>query len=718
MTVEDSARPLLQLSKEDIECEIRYWSTSVFCYMLGANPPSSVVSGFVKRVWQSHGVDKVSFLPNGIFIVRFKTKEQQQQVLNTGHLLFDSKLVIIKEWSPDVALIKHDVKQVSVWMKLYGLEIKFWGKECLKKLSGEFGKFIKCDEATSKRSFFGYARILVEVQIGQNFPKELSFVDELGLLHKLRVDYDWPPVSCVQCKGMGHVAVHYWKGEGKKLQRKVWKTRTQTVKPAPVVTPIVTPVVPVPKQFEMSSFPRRILTRMMRQEAPESRQPSVPGMTFMDSLNMIISRSVCAGKHGLRKIQAENETKIRGSNWIKAKNVVCDSWAICTNSSYHKGGRIWSCQFLYTLVYGFNKDKERESLWKSLVSIGKGVDSRWMVCGDFNILMDMNERIGGAEVQWHNVLPMKQMAANCDLTELKSIGAFFTWNNKHENGSKFYSKIDRVLINAEWLNDFPDCYANFLPEGHSETKILEYSLKQLDSHNFSDIQNITHVTEVALEGFQKQLRLDPLNQELCTAENACAQELKLLKSACAQYLQQKTEIQGAFEEYYVTLLGTSKPVVPVNMDVVRQGACLTSEHQDILQAPVTEDEIKTLLYSPFLDVIAAVKNVFSSGKLLKACNATVLTLIPKVDVPEHVTQFRPIACCSTIYKCVTKVICNRLSSILPNIISPYQSDFINGRDIVGNVLICQDLIRLYRRKACSPRIMMKIDLQKAYDSVE
>ncbi|XP_074288179.1 uncharacterized protein LOC141613345 [Silene latifolia] len=281
-------------------------------------------------------------------------------------------------------------------------------------------------------------------------------------------------------------------------------------------------------------------------------------------------------------------------------------------------------------------------------------------------------------------------------------------------------------------------------------KSLKYCLKQLDRHNFSDIENITHVTEVALEGFQNQLRLDPLNQELCTAENACAQELRLLKSTCAQYLQQKskekwmdegdsnsaffhasikhrrmknrvyliknmhgvlcthqTEIQGAFEEYYVTLLGTSKPVVPVNMDVVRQGACLTSEHQDILQAPVNEDEIKTTLFSipgnkapgpdgyssQFFkdawsiickDVIAAVKNVCSTGKLLKACNATVFTLIPKVDVPEHVTQFR-------------------LSTILQDIISPSQSAFIKGRDIVGNVLICQDLIRLYRRKACSPR---------------
>ncbi|XP_074318871.1 uncharacterized protein LOC141655705 [Silene latifolia] len=81
-------------------------------------------------------------------------------------------------------------------------------------------------------------------------------------------------------------------------------------------------------------------------------------------------------------------------------------------------------------------------------------------------------------------------------------------------------------------------------------------------------------------------------------------------------------------------------------------------------------------------------------------------------------QFRPIACCNTVYKCLSKVICGRLNQVLPDIINPSQSAFLKGRDIVGNILICQDLVKLYNRKSCSPRMLMKIDLQKAYDSVE
>ena len=56
--------------------------------------------------------------------------------------------------------------------------------------------------------------------------------------------------------------------------------------------------------------------------------------------------------------------------------------------------------------------------------------------------------------------------------------------------------------------------------------------------------------------------------------------------------------------------------------------------------------------------------------------------------------------------------------MLPGIISSNQSAFVAGRSIVQNVLICQDLVRLYNRKNTTRSCLIKIDLRKAYDSVE
>ncbi|XP_074267230.1 uncharacterized protein LOC141590548 [Silene latifolia] len=187
---EESQVPVLRLSPDDVAGEIQYWSTAVYYYILSMNPPSTVISGFVKGVWQSYRIDRVSFIPNGIFLVRFKTKEKHMEVFNNGHLMFDNKPVIVKEWSSNAELIEHDITPVPIWMKLYGLDIKFCGSVCLQKISGLVGKFIRCDYATAHKAFLGYARVTVEVRIGHVFPSEIVFLDELKNTQRIRVVYD------------------------------------------------------------------------------------------------------------------------------------------------------------------------------------------------------------------------------------------------------------------------------------------------------------------------------------------------------------------------------------------------------------------------------------------------------------------------------------------------------------------------------------------------
>ncbi|XP_074293206.1 uncharacterized protein LOC141620165 [Silene latifolia] len=200
------------------------------------------------------------------------------------------------------------------------------------------------------------------------------------------------------------------------------------------------------------------------------------------------------------------------------------------------------------------------------------------------------------------------------------------------------------------------------------------------------------------------------------------------------------EIEEAFIHYYQKLLGACTPVTRVHIPTVRKGSVINLDQRNLLTAEVTSSEIKEALdtippnKAPgpdgftsqfFKDAYEVVGNdlieadrIFNSGRMLKQVNATTLTLIPKKVRPESVADFRPIACCNVIYKVISKVICNRLARVLPSIVSENQSAFIKGRDIVDNILICQDLVRLYKRKSCSPRCLMKIDLKKAYDSIE
>ncbi|KAL9243840.1 hypothetical protein vseg_017680 [Gypsophila vaccaria] len=222
--------PVLQLQLEDVEEEIEFWSQAIVCYIMGANPPWEIIEGFVRRIWSKFNIDKISFMPNGIFLGRFKTKENQEQVLQSGHYLFDNKPLIYRPWSKELELKKTKIDMVPVWIQLHNLPLKFWGKS-LPKIAGLLGKHIKNDMATEERSKIGYARVMVELKIDQQLPAHVSFKDETGLLVSVGVEYEWKPVTCINCHGMGHTKEecrkNVEKAPLKPAVKQVWKPITK-----------------------------------------------------------------------------------------------------------------------------------------------------------------------------------------------------------------------------------------------------------------------------------------------------------------------------------------------------------------------------------------------------------------------------------------------------------------------------------------------------------
>ncbi|KAL2224838.1 UNVERIFIED_CONTAM: hypothetical protein Sindi_2937600 [Sesamum indicum] len=79
------------------------------------------------------------------------------------------------------------------------------------------------------------------------------------------------------------------------------------------------------------------------------------------------------------------------------------------------------------------------------------------------------------------------------------------------------------------------------------------------------------------------------------------------------------------------------------------------------------------------EVTRAVLDFFTTGRLLKQINTTLLALIPKVHSPMSVGDFRPISCCNVLYKIIAKLIVKRLSVVLDKVISPCQAAFVPGR---------------------------------------
>ena len=69
------------------------------------------------------------------------------------------------------------------------------------------------------------------------------------------------------------------------------------------------------------------------------------------------------------------------------------------------------------------------------------------------------------------------------------------------------------------------------------------------------------------------------------------------------------------------------------------------------------------------DIYGVVEDSMQSKSILKALNATMITLILKENEARTLDRYKPIALCNVVYKIISKVIANRLKPLLPTLIS-------------------------------------------------
>ncbi|XP_074304794.1 uncharacterized protein LOC141639619 [Silene latifolia] len=697
VVVEEQGPGLLQFTTDEVKVEMDYWQNSVYCFILGVNPPWEIVEGFIRRLWLNHQVDKLSFLPNSVFLVCFKSKAARDAMLKQGHFLFDNKPLIVNPWTPAIELIKHEVKLVPVWVRLHNLPLKFWGKG-IGKISGLIGEFIKCDVATEDKTRLGFVQVMIEVQIGNPLPNKVKFIDEHGNLIVIEVKFEWKPLVCDVCKGIGHSTAECRKAKKKppvapvkgKPWAKIWKPKqvtkanvnheessssnsTPPVETAPVKhhveIQLKTPVVwNKSGTYSSGPAPARPIIRLSRQELADG--------------GYIVHRF---GQHTfLESLNGSTTPKVDFLDY----STQCINMRVTEISSNQR--------FFLSMVYAFNDLTERLPLWEQL-----GGDSTNAEINDFQKCLD-----------------------RCTLVYSPAIGSFFTWNNKQDFATRVYSRVQvSKIISRSPLNTIlcggksPYFIPNLINwwksniEGTKMFKIVK-KLKQLKSHmrrfnkdHFDDIENCTMRALKNLEYIQTQVALDPRDVNWLEKEKQAHEEVKELQQACTLFLSQKAKIawtkdgdcninisMESLKSTTTYLLGTEVSIDYVNPRIIQRGSVYTDQHWEQMMSPVTPQEIKDVIFSipdhkaPGPDgysnsffkyswsvigneVSEAIMDVFTTGKLLKHINATTITLIPKCKMPTSVTQFRPIACCNVLYKCISKLLCNRLAKVLPDLIS-------------------------------------------------
>ena len=103
-------------------------------------------------------------------------------------------------------------------------------------------------------------------------------------------------------------------------------------------------------------------------------------------------------------------------------------------------------------------------------------------------------------------------------------------------------------------------------------------------------------------------------------------------------------------------------------------------------------------------------------RVLKSFTMTILTLLLKEWGAESPRKFRPISLCNVVLKIITKVMANHLKPILLELVSPEQSSFVEGRQIMDWIILMHEMIHSLKQTKMLG-MMIKVDLAKAYDKV-
>lgn len=197
-----------------------------------------------------------------------------------------------------------------------------------------------------------------------------------------------------------------------------------------------------------------------------------------------------------------------------------------------------------------------------------------------------------------------------------------------------------------------------------------------------------------------------------------------------------------FVRFFSDLLSPEQGLVKPSLNEVNRFVRQPLSQDQIcsLCVPVTDSEIKNTLfllakgkapgpngfsvefYKSSWDIVGpsvlqSVHDFFINGRLLKEVNATILALIPKVPNASVVVDFRPIACCNTIYKVIMKILANRIAAVLGDLISRSQNAFVKGRRIRDNILLARNYLQgfIFNRicrnvplKSTSTRLMIPL----------
>ncbi|GJT99224.1 RNA-directed DNA polymerase, eukaryota [Tanacetum coccineum] len=141
-------------------------------FFLGKRLAYLVVASYVRNTWGKFGLVKSMFNSStGLFSFQFSYMDGLNAMIESGTWFIRNHPLILKKWNPDVNVLKVDVRNIPVWVKLHSDPVTAFSEDGLGTIATKLGALLMLDSYTFDMCLqswgrSSYARAMIELMYG------------------------------------------------------------------------------------------------------------------------------------------------------------------------------------------------------------------------------------------------------------------------------------------------------------------------------------------------------------------------------------------------------------------------------------------------------------------------------------------------------------------------------------------------------------------------
>ncbi|GKA54135.1 cysteine-rich receptor-like protein kinase [Tanacetum coccineum] len=313
------------------------------------------------------------------------------------------------------------------------------------------------------------------------------------------------------------------------------------------------------------------------------------------------------------------------------------------------------------------------------MSSGSSGNDAWCLCGDFNEVRCEDDR---KNTQFQSK-EADEFNDFINLTQLLEIpmGVFNTWLEE--------AYIRQIVTNA-WSKEVkgsrPDCVFR------DKLKNVKAALKEWSKVRFGALDNCIETHRKNAMKWELEAESHDLEEVRC--QNGLRQgghgltkiEKRFVCSNKKQEVAKMSDVQAAFLELAIEENEAWEAVWSCGSDKAPGPDGFNFKY------------IKKLWDIFKRDLVVALRWFWEKMEVSKGCNASFVMLIPKVNDPIGLKDFRPISLIGCYHKIVSKIMAERVKKVIGNVVGEVQNAFIQGRFISDGILIANETVEYMRKK--------------------